>query len=144
MHGGPQPSAWDGRSRAEREHGTGRCGKQQEEEMVMRFSCLFCVWCPTIFPETMEHLGTQRGGFQSMVWLFFPVEPADAKKALRKHHSLWLRLCLPNPLSLGLPCHSHHLFLSSSFLWRRKPSCKPGMRRNWWSCSSYRVWEMNN
>lgn len=90
MHGGPQPCAWGGRSRAEREHGTGRCGKQQEggngHEVIMFIQCLVSY----MFPEIMEHLGTQRGAFRSMVWLFFPVEPADGKKALRHHHSLWL------------------------------------------------------
>lgn len=72
----------------------GDVANSRKEEVVMGFSCLFSVWCPTMFPEIMEHLGTQRGSFQSMVWLFFPVEPADAKKALRKHHSLALTVSL--------------------------------------------------
>lgn len=46
-HDGPEPATWDGRWRANMGCGTDRCGKQsREEEIAMRLSWLFSLWCP--------------------------------------------------------------------------------------------------
>lgn len=103
MHGRPQPSAWDGRSRAKREHGTGRCGKQQEGRsgngIFMFIQCLVSY----NVPRNNGALGDSERKFSEHGLAIFSCRTSRCQKG-PKETSFPGSDCLPNPLSLGLPC----------------------------------------